>query len=212
VTIGRFYRPSGASTQIKGVVADIILPSETDLPDIGESKLPYALPWDILSPTTYTKFDLVLPVLAALREKSGARVAADPGFRLVLEARAMAEKDEEAKMLSLNEAERRLVKMQADEIGAEMMKVVLANAARTPPAYDLTLTKVDSAGLPLARKPASPGVDTEPAENNPNEDIELRETENILADYIHALPACPAGVIVAGTKIETTAERAANDK
>jgi len=59
------------------------------------------LPWDILPPTTYTKFDLVRPVLGALREKSGARIAADPGFRLVLAARAMAEKDEEVKTLSL---------------------------------------------------------------------------------------------------------------
>ena len=58
VTIGKFYRPSGASTQLKGVVPDIILPSETDLPDIGESKLPNALPWDSLPPANYTQFDL----------------------------------------------------------------------------------------------------------------------------------------------------------
>ena len=204
VTIGKFYRPSGASTQIKGVVPDIILPSETDLPDIGESKLPNALPWDILPPTTYTKFDLVRPVLGALREKSGARIAADPGFRLVLAARAMAEKDEEVKTLSLNEAERRLVKMQADEIGAEMMKVVLANAARTPPAYYVTLAEVDSPGLPPARKTArTPAEVAKTGEINPEEDIELREAQNILADYIHALPA-PLGVLGAETAHKLT--------
>jgi carboxyl-terminal processing protease len=195
VTIGKFYRPSGASTQLKGVVPDIILPSETDLPDIGESKLPNALPWDILPPTAYAKFDLVRPVLGALREKSGARVAADPGFRLVLEAQAMAEKDEEAKTLSLNEAERRLVKAQADEIGAEMMKVVLANAARTSPAYYVTLAEVDSPGLPPARTTArTPAEVAKTGEINPEEDIELREAQNILADYIHALPA-PWGLL-----------------
>jgi len=46
VTIQKFYRPSGASTQLRGVVPDIVLPSETDLPGISEAKLPGALPWD----------------------------------------------------------------------------------------------------------------------------------------------------------------------
>ena len=82
VTICKFYRPSGASTQLKGVVPDIVLPSETDLPEIGESKLPNALPWDLMPPTTYAKFNTLPPVLAVLREKSLARVTTNPGFRL----------------------------------------------------------------------------------------------------------------------------------
>jgi carboxyl-terminal processing protease len=199
VTVGKFYRPSGASTQLRGVVPDIVLPSETDLPDIGESKLPNALSWDILPATTYTKFDLVRPVLGALREKSHSRVAADPGFRLVREELAMEEKDEEAKSVSLNEADRLCVKMQADKIGAEMKKVVLADAARTPPAYYITLADVDSPKLPPAVERARTSVAVaKPGEINPDEDIELREAENIVADYINALP-WPSGVIGAET-------------
>jgi len=212
VTIGKYYRPSGASTQLKGVVPDIVLPSETDLPDIGESKLPNALPWDVLQAATYTKFDLLRPVLAELREKSYARVTADPGFRLVGEEMAMVDKQEEANSLSLNETMRRHEKAQADEFEGEMHKVLLAETAHTPPTYDITLAKVDSPGLPPVRKPALPETDAEPAENAPDEDIQLRETENILADYIHALVARPAGVDVSGISPETTDERAANDK
>ena len=199
VTIGKFYRPSGASTQLRGVVPDIVLPSETDLPDIDESKLPNALSWDILPPTTYTKFDLVRPVLGALREKSRSRVVADPGFRLVREELAMEEKDEEANSVSLNEADRLCVKAQADEVGAKMKKVVLADAAQTLPAYYITLAEVDSPRLPPAHDAArTSAAVAKSGEINPDEDIELRKAENIVADYINALPA-PLGVIGAET-------------
>ena len=204
VTIRKFYRPSGASTQLKGVVPDIILPSETDLPDISESKLPNTLPWDILPTTTYTKFDLVRPVLAALREKSRARVAADPGLRLAGEAMAMADKNEEAKSLSLNEAARRNEKAQADKIGAEMNKVLLAGAVQAPPTYDITLANVAAAGLPPANKPATTeAAAAKLAAKNPREDIQLREAEHILADYIRALAARPAGALAAGAGLES---------
>lgn len=202
VTTGKLYRPSGASTQLKGVVPDIILPSESDLPAIGESKLPNALPWDFLPPTIYTKLDALRPVLTGLREQSQARVAADPGFRLVREELAMADKNEESKSLSLNEADRRRAKTQADEIGAEMKKVILINAARTLPAYNVTLDEVDSPGLLTARKPApTSAAVAKPGETNPDDDVELGETENILADYIHALPAS-LGKLGSGTTHE----------
>jgi carboxyl-terminal processing protease len=212
VTICKFYRPSGASTQLKGVVPDIVLPSETDLPEIGESNLLNALPWNLMPPTTYTKFDSLPPVLAMLREKSLARVEVDPGFRLVREELVLADKHEEAKSLSLNEAERRREKAQTDEIKAEMNRVSFAEATRTPPTYDITLAEVDSAGLPPARTSARLALAVELTKRNPDWDIELSETENILADYIHALPGCPAGVIVAEVTPQVTDERAANDK
>lgn len=211
VTTGKFYRPSGASTQLRGVNPDIIVPSETDLPDIGESKLPNALPWDILPPTTFTKFDLVRPVLGALREKSYARVSGDPLFRLVRQELTMAQQHEEAKSFSLNEAARRREKTQADEIKAAMNKILLNDAPRMPLTYDITLAKVDCVGLPPAGKPRRPMPAAEPAENNPDADIQLRETEKILADYVRALPAGPTGVMVTGARSEVKDEHAANN-
>jgi carboxyl-terminal processing protease len=194
VTTGKLYRPSGASTQLKGVVPDIILPAETDLPAIGESKLPNALPWDSLPPANYTPLHLLRPVLVGLREKSAARVAADPGFRLVREKLAMAEKIENAKSLSLNESDRRRDKTQADAIEAEMKQVVLAKAAQTPPARAITLDEIDSPRLPAVSQPAQKSAaTTKPGVSNPDADIELTEAENILADYIHAIRA-PEGV------------------
>ncbi len=54
VTIQKFYRIAGGSTQLKGVVPDVILPSIRDVMDIGEDALPNALPYDTIPSRTYT--------------------------------------------------------------------------------------------------------------------------------------------------------------
>ena len=46
VTIGKFYRVTGESTQLRGVTPDIVLPSPISTDDVGESVLEHALPWD----------------------------------------------------------------------------------------------------------------------------------------------------------------------
>jgi hypothetical protein len=130
------------------------------------------------------------PVLTGLRDKSRARVAVDPGFRLVREELALSGKNEESKLLSLNETDRRRAKSQADKIGEQMKKVILINAARMPPADYVTLDEVDPIGTPNARKLAQRSAAVaKPGETNPFDDIELSEVENILADYIQAFPA-----------------------
>ena len=53
LTIQKFYLPNGASTQKKGVVPDITLPSIEDFLPIGESDLPHALMWDEIRPTNF---------------------------------------------------------------------------------------------------------------------------------------------------------------
>ena len=62
LTIKKFYRPSGASTQLKGVVPDVILPSvANESKDIGESSLDYALKWDEIPSARYERLNLVQP-------------------------------------------------------------------------------------------------------------------------------------------------------
>src|ERR1700730_17459794 len=80
VTIRKFYRPSGASTQLKGVKADIVLPSTSDLGEIGESTLKDPLPWDTVASARFVKEDRVQPMLETLRAKSARRVATAKGF------------------------------------------------------------------------------------------------------------------------------------
>ena len=191
VTVAKFYRPGGASTQLKGVLPDIVLPSETDVPGIGEARLPNALPWDSVPSATYTNLNLVRPVLSKLRDKSRVRVAANPGFRL-LWAELAASATEESQPLSLNESARSRENASADKLKAELHRFCLADSARRPRTYDLNMANVAAEGLPPPRQPATPTeAATQSTDNDPSDDIELRETENILADYIESLRAVP---------------------
>lgn len=74
ITIASFHRINGGSTQNKGVSSDIVLPSVLEHMDIGEDKLPNALPWTSVPPTRY---QIVYPmggVLPMLAEKSAQRL------------------------------------------------------------------------------------------------------------------------------------------
>jgi len=62
MTIKKFYRASGASTQLKGVTPDIMLPSvANESKDIGESALENPLPYDTIASAKYEKLNLVSP-------------------------------------------------------------------------------------------------------------------------------------------------------
>src|SRR6185312_6512088 len=56
LTIQKFYRVAGGSTQLHGVASDIVLPSLSDLPEFGEGALKNALPYDEVTKAKYTKW------------------------------------------------------------------------------------------------------------------------------------------------------------
>ena len=64
ITMQQFYRPGGDSTQRRGVVSDVELPSiSTHLKDVSEADLDYSLPFDKVPPQPFKKFDRVNPTL-----------------------------------------------------------------------------------------------------------------------------------------------------
>lgn len=78
VTVQKFYRVNGASTQLKGVVSDITLPQVTSALQIGEGEMDYAMPYDEIAPAPgYVKEGRIARILPTLRERSAARVASD---------------------------------------------------------------------------------------------------------------------------------------
>ena len=78
VTMQKFYRVNGASTQLKGVSSDIVLPSVTSGLQIGEGEQDYVMPYDAIPPTgSYVQNPRLNQILPKLKEKSDARVAAD---------------------------------------------------------------------------------------------------------------------------------------
>src|SRR5438270_3122630 len=84
LTIQKFYRVAGGSTQLHGVASDIVLPTLTDLPEFGAGALKNCLPYDEVPKARYTKWSSPL-FIDELRRRSTERVQRDPEFHYVTE-------------------------------------------------------------------------------------------------------------------------------
>ncbi len=105
-TTNKFYRISGGSTQLKGVVPDIILPSVNDYLEVGEGSLENPMAYDEIAPADYEKLNRVKPYLPELEKRSHDRVAASKDFAYVKEDIEIVKKAVAEKSVSLNEAQR----------------------------------------------------------------------------------------------------------
>jgi carboxyl-terminal processing protease len=148
ITIRKFYRASGASTQLRGITPDIVLPSINNHADVGESALDNPLPWDTVPAAEYEKVNQVTPFLAELRRRSQERVSKDADFIYLGGEIERYLKVKNEKTVSLNEAKRRAETEEA-EARAKARKAELA--ARPEPeetVYDITLKVAAQPGLP----------------------------------------------------------------
>lgn len=191
VTISKFYRPSGKSTQLEGVKADLVIPSITDMPEISEADLGNPLPCDTIAAAKFTGVNRVAPSLAALRTRFQARVAKDPEFIELKNEIERFRKLREDKTVSLNEEQRRKEMAELKAHAEAVKKDRLARASKNPPAYEVTLKNLGNPGLGDPVKPktpaaepdddADPGVDS--ADVAQADDLILSEAERILVDY-----------------------------
>lgn len=85
VTIAKFYRINGSSTQIKGVIPDVALPSLYADKEFGEDESPYALPWDQIRGTNYVKVTDLNTMRGDLVKKHGKRMKKDAAYLYLLE-------------------------------------------------------------------------------------------------------------------------------
>lgn len=85
VTAASFHRIGGGSTQLKGVKADIALPSALETLEIGEEFLPHPLPWSLIPAQPVDPVADLGPAIETLRARSAARLAADPRFAARIE-------------------------------------------------------------------------------------------------------------------------------
>ena len=148
-TIKKFYRASGASTQMKGVVPDIVLPSIfNDSKDFGEATLENALEWDTVPSAKYERMGMVEPYLTELRKRSALRVASDKEFQYVQEDIDWYKKQQADKTVSLNEKERLKEKQELDARAKARDKERLARKEPQEKVYELTLEQALKPGLP----------------------------------------------------------------
>src|SRR5213082_536221 len=86
LTIQKFYRVAGGSTQLHGVASDIVLPTLSDLPEFGEGALKNCLPYDEVPKAKFTKWSEGRGLfIDELKRRSEARVQGDPEFHYVME-------------------------------------------------------------------------------------------------------------------------------
>lgn len=107
LTIAKFYRINGSSTQHRGVIPDIVFPSVFDNEEVGESARENALPWDEILPTRYQAYSSLDGLIPALARRHEARIAADPAFQELLEDIEITKQALAQTSISLLESQRR---------------------------------------------------------------------------------------------------------
>ena len=120
VTIQKFYRITGGSTQYKGVVPDIILPSLFQHQKSGEKYLDYSLPWDRIGPVKYPPLRGKPIDLGMIRQRSLQRVEHEPGLRLIAEEAKKADERSKHTAISLKLADMR---QRTEEAREERQKI-----------------------------------------------------------------------------------------
>ena len=170
LTLAKFYRVSGQSTQHQGVLPDIAYPSIIDTKEIGESALPEAMTYDTIKPAIKPAVDPFKPFLAQLQSRHDVRSAKDAEFVFVEQKLALAKKLMSEKTVSLNEAERR-----TEHADVESKQLVMENTRRKAKGEEplKELKKEDEDALP---------VDDD--KTKPEDDAYLSETGRILIDYL----------------------------
>ena len=125
ITQSKFYRVSGGSTQHKGVIPDIEIPSRVDTSRIGEDALDHALPWDQIEAVPHTRYFDFSGVIDELRKRHEARFSASPEFSLLEQEIEFLTKQREMTYVSLNMDERK-----AHHEQIERTRLTIANARR----------------------------------------------------------------------------------
>jgi carboxyl-terminal processing protease len=200
LTIQKFYRIAGGSTQLQGVTSDIKLPSVFDQAEIGESSLKGPLPYDTVDPVPFEKWNRPL-FKAELTKRSATRVAVDPEFGYIQHDLDRLRKRIAENKISLNEKVRR---EELDQDKARKEQRTASRAALKQPdqkVYTVTLDNVKTPELQLVKheeekKPdraatADDGAD-DPTEVDPEDEIGKtprvdpvrNEALNILGDLI----------------------------
>jgi carboxyl-terminal processing protease len=169
LTIAKFYRISGQSTQHQGVIPDIQFPSAFDPKEIGESALDTALPWDQIRSLRYRPLDTPQARVAQLIDRHQARIATDPNFKALLKRTERALELSSETGISLHLATR--IKEREDNNQALLD---IENARRT--------------GLGLPTIESISELESDGKEADPKDDASLMESARILLDEIQINP------------------------
>lgn len=126
LTMAKFYRVAGSSTQHKGVTPDVVFPSVYPMDKIGEDTEPSALPWDVIPSSNFKMVANLTPVKPNLIKNSEQRIANSLDFKYLKEDIAEMKKRDTEVSVTLNEA-----KLKAEREAQEIKSLARVNELRT---------------------------------------------------------------------------------
>ena len=157
VTIGKFYRITGESTQLRGVQPDIELPARINTKDVGESSLDFPLPWDRIAAVPFRADAPLAGTVQTLAKEQHAHSARDADYQWLVASLNSLQETRKDHALSLNLAER-----QHERTAQEQEALARENSRRA------------ADGLPALK-----ALSDAPADDQP--DVILAETARIAA-------------------------------
>ncbi|MHA4736376.1 carboxy terminal-processing peptidase [Dyadobacter sp. MSC1_007] len=167
LTVAKFYRINGSSTQLKGVTPDLELPTAFKVNEYGEGSQPAALPWDQIASSRYDLTNKINPkIVEQLRDKYKHRLKTDEELKTLVKTLDEFKQARENKVVSLQESKR---KLERDE--AEKKRIAMKQLGEDNTDGD-DEEEVDS------KTPEAP------KEVKKKKDIYLTETGRMLADLI----------------------------
>jgi carboxyl-terminal processing protease len=182
VTIGKFYRVTGESTQLRGVTPDILLPSAISTTDVGEGVLEHALPWDRIATVPFRALPAEGSLVQTLASEQLDRATHNADYQWLLASLSSIDASRQEKSLSLN-----LKKRQAERTAQDQSRLSQENARRL------------ADGLPPVKSVEDIVVADEP-------DVILAQAADIMADGVaaKAMRAAPAMAQQATTAAAST--------
>ena len=139
ITVQKFYRVSGASTQYRGVVPDIILPDRLQYLKTGEKYAECSLPWDTVAPVSYVRWADSARRLDTLRARSRQRTAADPRFQEIAREADRAKERSEQTLQSLDITTIRAEREEANKLA----EIDPMHGEKSPPETDHVATAAE---------------------------------------------------------------------
>ena len=201
LTVSKFYRVEGGTTQREGVTPDIVLPSVYDYLELGESSIENALPADRINPVSHERVGKVTSAWEQeLQSKSRERIKEDRDFEYLFEDIAQVKKQQADKTVSLNEQKRLAEKEEQKAKMEARKKERAARKVEGEKVFELTLEMVDKNGAmqqvaalnakqddnlaaTKVETPDDPSALEEEDESGNAPDPHLNEGLHILSDY-----------------------------
>lgn len=162
ITISKFYRIAGGTTQHQGVIPDIIFPSVQSEWDIGENNEENALPWDQIRSVKFGYLGRVDALFDQLFKKSKQRTESNPEFKYIMEDIENFKRKKERNSISLNKLTRKKEREQQEE---------------------RRLKRLNQRRIAKGLKTLKKGEKDDNRVERP--DAILEETERVLADFIY---------------------------